>query len=68
MSASSGITVTPDLSAAFASAAKSNTVRFIKVVIQNGLSFITHSTMPTNLILLCRISCSRTVYQYYWIV
>ncbi|KXN85491.1 Twinfilin [Leucoagaricus sp. SymC.cos] len=35
MSASSGITVAPDLAAAFANALKSKTVRFIKVSIQN---------------------------------
>ncbi|KAF9453252.1 actin depolymerizing protein [Macrolepiota fuliginosa MF-IS2] len=35
MSASSGITVTPDLTAAFADALKSDSVRFLKVVIHN---------------------------------
>lgn len=37
MSASSGITVAPELATIFADALKSTTVRFLKVVIQNGL-------------------------------
>ena len=39
MSASSGITVHPDLAAVFADALKSSTIRFLKVSISNG-SFI----------------------------
>jgi len=38
MSAASGISASPALTAAFADAVQSQTVRFIKVLIQNGVA------------------------------